>query len=628
MRDVIAITRGVVLGFVLATSIAAPAAAKSFPAQSLTVGGVNSQNGAIPDGTSSACDTPGFGLALEANFNVDVQTTASAISVAFTASHTWIGDLHIELVAPTGQTVTLADRVGRDSPSSCGSSADINGPFVFSDSAATTWWASTTSGTYHPVAASGAFVYLAGLDGVATVGTWKVRFRDAQQGDSGTVASATLNIDGIPDLDPPVPVSTDPASPSPTAAVKVIGTVGSGVDAVAVYLGGTCAGTSSGFASASTFTSTGVSITVPTNTTTTLSARGRDTATNNLTACSSQTLSYTHDSVAPAIPAVGAVGPASPANDNAPAVSGTSDPGSTVRLYTTDDCSGAPAQTGTAAAFALPGLTIPVADDSTTTFRARAVDLAGNVSGCSTTSATYVEDSTSQPPVLGGVTPTSPADNNAPTVFGTAEADSTVRLFANGDCSATPAVTGTAAAFASPGFTVSVADDSTTTFTARAVDPLGNVSACSASLSYVEDTPDPPPVTPATTTGSVPPPPTTVTPGGSAPPPPTTAVALPSTAAAVAQAFGLPAAGRCLSRRRLEIRIKEPTGLAVRSATVQVGSRKAVKALRKRGRLTATVDLRKLTGKTIVVRIHLTLADGRIAKGRRTYRPCGAKRRT
>ena len=86
--------------------------------------------------------------------------------------------------------------------------------------------------------------------------------------------------------------------------------------------------------------------------------------------------------------------PASPANGNSPRIRGSADPGSTVRLYTTADCSGSPAATGTAAEFASPGIAVSVADDSSTTFHATATDTAGNASVCSSDSRTYVEDST------------------------------------------------------------------------------------------------------------------------------------------------------------------------------------------------------------------------------------------
>jgi hypothetical protein len=118
---------------------------------------------------------------------------------------------------------------------------------------------------------------------------------------------------------------------------------------------------------------------------------------------------FSVDAQAPAAPTVTGSEPASPADDNQPELKGTAEPGSTVRLYATAGCSGTPAATGTAAAFTSPGLTVTVADDSTTQFRATATDLAGNTSPCSSAPLSYVEDSTTtlselnaaDPPTLG-----------------------------------------------------------------------------------------------------------------------------------------------------------------------------------------------------------------------------------
>jgi hypothetical protein len=95
----------------------------------------------------------------------------------------------------------------------------------------------------------------------------------------------------------------------------------------------------------------------------------------------------------PAAPTVSAVSPASPADENSPKISGTAPAGTTVSLYGNAACSGTALATGSAAAFTSPGLTITVADNSTTTVYATATD-AGGTSACSSTFVTYVEDST------------------------------------------------------------------------------------------------------------------------------------------------------------------------------------------------------------------------------------------
>jgi arylsulfatase A-like enzyme len=198
------------------------------------------------------------------------------------------------------------------------------------------------------------------------------------------------------------------------------------------------------------------------------------------------------ETTTPSPPVVTDTDPDSPANDNAPSVKGIADAGSTVLLYAGSDCSGDAAATGSAEDFASPGLTVSVADDSTTSFSATATDSAGSVSECSPSSIAYVEDSTPPaPPDLTDTDPDSPAAENSPNVKGAAEDGSVVQLFkaaTTSDCaSPTWAATGSAADFTSPGLQVSVPDDSSTTFRATATDAAGNTSGCSeSSIAYVQ----------------------------------------------------------------------------------------------------------------------------------------------
>jgi len=85
--------------------------------------------------------------------------------------------------------------------------------------------------------------------------------------------------------------------------------------------------------------------------------------------------------------------PSSPRNDNAPKVLGSAPAGSFVALYKTADCSGAPVANGSAATFASPGLPISVPDNSTTTLHAVVFAVGGQLSPCSSSTITYVEDS-------------------------------------------------------------------------------------------------------------------------------------------------------------------------------------------------------------------------------------------
>jgi hypothetical protein len=95
-------------------------------------------------------------------------------------------------------------------------------------------------------------------------------------------------------------------------------------------------------------------------------------------------------------------------------------------------------------------------------------------------------------PTITATSPTSPADNNTPSVLGTADAGTTVSLYDNSACSGAPLGAGTAAAFASPGIAITVGDNTTTELHALATDPRGHTASCSASFDYVENTPPPP----------------------------------------------------------------------------------------------------------------------------------------
>jgi len=123
----------------------------------------------------------------------------------------------------------------------------------------------------------------------------------------------------------------------------------------------------------------------------TIRVRATDNVANTAT---SATTTFTYDTTAPVLPGSLVSSPLSPANDNGPEIAGTAEAGSTVQLYTTGDCSGAPTATGPAATFNAGGITVAVANDSSTTFKATATDAAGNASLCSASSVTYVEDST------------------------------------------------------------------------------------------------------------------------------------------------------------------------------------------------------------------------------------------
>lgn len=87
-------------------------------------------------------------------------------------------------------------------------------------------------------------------------------------------------------------------------------------------------------------------------------------------------------------------------------------------------------------------------------------------------------------PQLTSTDPGSPSPSGTPRIRGTAEAGSTVRVYSGTDCTGTPVGTGSAAELGSPGIRVEVAEGVTAAFSATATDAAGNVSGCSASISY------------------------------------------------------------------------------------------------------------------------------------------------
>jgi hypothetical protein len=271
---------------------------------------------------------------------------------------------------------------------------------------------------------------------------------------------------------------------------------------------------------------------------------GRQSNGSDESGCSASGLVYRLVSTPPTAPTFSATSPSSPANNNSPYLIGTADPEATVSIYTDSECKGSVVQSGSGAVFAAPGLPVSVADNSVTTFYAKAT-LAGLFSNCSTSSITYVEETPPPPPsepeeegggeggeepvesgggggggapgggaaaggsATGGgasasapsvspaqvVAPPAPrihvlpgltANDTTPVVTGSASGASSVRVYASADCSGQPVARGPASELASPGFQVQVVKNVAVAFSAiAAVD--GAQSGCSDPVAYVED---------------------------------------------------------------------------------------------------------------------------------------------
>ncbi|HYN68784.1 MAG TPA: PxKF domain-containing protein, partial [Candidatus Eisenbacteria bacterium] len=207
--------------------------------------------------------------------------------------------------------------------------------------------------------------------------TFTVRVTDGA-GNSGT-DSFTWTIDTA---DPSVTITTvtDPVNAANKTSVGASGTVEAGATvAVTVTDGTTTVGPFNATVVSTSWSITGINVTTLADGTVTYKATATDAATNSAFA----TKTASKDTLAPAAPSITSSSPASPANDNSPVLIGSAEPGSTVKIYTSSTCTTGLQVSGSAAAFASPGLTVTVADNSSTTFYATATDAAGNTSLCS-----------------------------------------------------------------------------------------------------------------------------------------------------------------------------------------------------------------------------------------------------
>jgi hypothetical protein len=103
---------------------------------------------------------------------------------------------------------------------------------------------------------------------------------------------------------------------------------------------------------------------------------------------------------------------------------------------------------------------------------------------------------------------------------------------------------------------------------------------------------------------------------------------LPEGKPTVEQIATLPKQGkkRCLSRRSFKIRLKEPPGDALESATVFVNGKQV--EVRRGRRLTAPVSLKGLPKGRYTVKIVATTVLGETITGKRRYRTCVKRRRS
>lgn len=176
--------------------------------------------GAIPDASFTGCLDTNPASSRDVTYTVSgISGNVSKVEVSnmvFNPQHTWATDVKAILIAPNGATHSLFGRTAATTSNSCGDSSPLVGPYAFSDSASAPpsggWWQATTgtagavpSGTYRTTGVGGAGAtnpmpptnMNAAFAGVSNAnGTWTLRFTDHGGGDTGTISSATLLVEG------------------------------------------------------------------------------------------------------------------------------------------------------------------------------------------------------------------------------------------------------------------------------------------------------------------------------------------------------------------------------------------------------------------------------------------------
>ena len=281
--------------------------------------------------------------------------------------------------------------------------------------------------------------------------------------------------------------ASDPPSGGNDNTPILTGTISPGTDIVDIHANATCTNPVAG-GPATDFTGPGFQVTVEDNSINNYWAQGTDTA-GIQGPCNGP---FLYVEVTPTVPPsdptaeITSSDPPSGSNHNEPTLFGTVPDGTTqVELFANGACAN-PLGVFPADQLTTFGIPVTVADNSTTGFHVRAIDATSAAGPCSPTAFVYVEDSPPSTPVITDSDPDSPADDEMPEIKGTSDGGTTVTLYTSSDCTGPVAASGSAAAFQSPGLTVTVADGSSTTFYANATGQDGETSGCSAGFTYDE----------------------------------------------------------------------------------------------------------------------------------------------
>jgi hypothetical protein len=99
-----------------------------------------------------------------------------------------------------------------------------------------------------------------------------------------------------------------------------------------------------------------------------------------------------------------------------------------------------------------------------------------------------------------------------------------------------------------------------------------------------------------------------------------------STPQEVAQVLGLPSARKCISRRTIPIKVKQPKDLVIKTVQITLNGKK-LRVRKVRGRFTTVADLRGLPKGQFTVKIVVTTPNGKKIRGARKYKTCTRRER-
>ncbi|TVZ52453.1 proprotein convertase P-domain-containing protein [Dokdonia sp. Hel_I_53] len=137
------------------------------------------------DNTTSQAVGPDSNAVTESIITIDQDFVLTDVNVTVNINHTWVGDLLIEIIAPDGTAVVLANRTG-----GTGNSGDnyINTLFDSDSNLSINEGTAPFTGTFAPLEDLGI------LNGLTSGGDWKLRITDNANDDGGTLNSWSIQL--------------------------------------------------------------------------------------------------------------------------------------------------------------------------------------------------------------------------------------------------------------------------------------------------------------------------------------------------------------------------------------------------------------------------------------------------